>query len=330
MDEYRFGKFKYARTAGEWNCCSTSALARGLHLGATLRVSDADPVVLEFSARELDFLLRDYAFRAVSRPRTGVVYNGKVPANFTGVKVAALRLRSGSMRRKGFSRYKEFHIPVGLVEQPYVERVVLVYHNLANWSSLYYPLPGYTFLAPVLGLLAYDATKLSELEIRASEGPISIQFSSVRSGLKRVPPKCVYFGLDGSVGFDNVVKENTCLTTNQGHFSIVVESSVALGPTPSGDGDGGGGNAANLGGGKGRSTKMWMIVGFAVGVTLIIILLTAILGCVIRCRRRKKIQRMEEIAEGSVSLPMARVGYMKAPVASGTRTRPLLENEFVT
>lgn len=36
----------FARTAGEWNCGSTSALARGLHLGATLWVSDADPVVL--------------------------------------------------------------------------------------------------------------------------------------------------------------------------------------------------------------------------------------------------------------------------------------------
>lgn len=36
----------FARTAGEWNCGSTSALARGLHLGVTLWVSDADPVVL--------------------------------------------------------------------------------------------------------------------------------------------------------------------------------------------------------------------------------------------------------------------------------------------
>ncbi|KAI3461743.1 hypothetical protein Pfo_018406 [Paulownia fortunei] len=285
------------------------------------------------SARELDSLLQDSAFRAVVRPRTGVVYHGDAPSNLTGIEVAALRLRSGGLRRKGFSSYKEFHIPVGVVEQPYVERLVLVYHNLANWSSLYYPLPGYTFLAPVLGLLAYDATdlsaaNLSELDIRASGDPISIKFSNVRSGPKGSSPMCVYFGLDGSVGFDNVVKEITCLTTNQGHFSIVVESSVAPAPAPAGGG-GGGSSTASIGGEKGRSKKVRIIVGSVVGGALILVFLAMLFGYVKKCRRRRKIERMEEAAEWGVALPMTSIGHTKAPVALETRTRPLLENDLV-
>lgn len=281
----------------------------------------------ELSARGLDSLLQDYAFRAFVRPRTGIVYDGKVPSNLTGISVAALRLRSGSLRRKGVEAYKEFRIPVGVVEQPYVKRLVLVYHNLGNWSSSYYPLPGYTFLAPVLGLLAYDATdlsasNLSELDFRASADPISIKFSGVQSARFGPEPKCVYFGVDGSVGFDNVVGGNTCLTTNQGHFSIVAESLVAPAPSPSGGGGGG------IRGGKGRKRE-WIIGGSVIGGVALVAFLAVLFVCVKRCRNRKKMRRMEEAAEVGVPLPMARVGYTKAPVAMETRTKPLLENEFV-
>lgn len=285
----------------------------------------------ELSARELDSLLQDYAFRGFVRPRTGIVYDGTVPSNLTGIGVAALRLRSGSLWLRGVS-YKEFHIPVGVVEQPYVERLVLVYHNLGNWSSLYYPLPGYTFLAPVLGLLAYDATdlsatNLSELDIRASGNPISIMFPDVQSGPSRIPPMCAYFGLNGSVQFNSVVKGNTCLTTNQGHFSIVVESLVAPAPAPRGGGGGRGG--AGGGGRKGRSKRVWIISCSVIGGAAFLVLLAVIFAYVKRCRHRKRIRRMEDAAELGEPLPMTRVGYTKVPVALETRTRPLLENEFL-
>ncbi|KAL0419336.1 UNVERIFIED_CONTAM: hypothetical protein Sradi_1347100 [Sesamum radiatum] len=292
----------------------------------------------ELSARELDSLLQDYAFRAFVRPRTGVVYDGQVPANLTGIGVAALRLRSGSLRRRGVPSYKEFHIPAGVVEQPYVERLVLVYHNLGNWSSLYYPLPGYTFLAPVLGLLAYDATdlsatKLSELDVRAAGDPISITFRELQRPPGRISPMCAYFGLDGSVGFDNVVKGNTCLTTNQGHFSIVVESLVAPAPAPSGGGGGGGGGAGggptSTGGGKGSNKRVWIIPSSVIGGAALLVLLAVLFAYVKKCRHRKKIRRMENASELGVPLPMTTVGQTKAPVALETRTRPLLENEFV-
>ncbi|KAK4419799.1 hypothetical protein Salat_2392800 [Sesamum alatum] len=293
-------------------------------------------VISQRNTRELDSLLQDYAFRAFVRPRTGIVYDGKVPSNLTGIGVAALRLRSGSLRLRGVS-YKEFHIPAGVVEQPYVERLVLVYQNLGNWSSLYYPLPGYTFLAPVLGLLAYDATYLSatnlpELEIEALGDPISITFPDVQSGHSRVPAMCVYFGFNGSVRFNSVVKGNTCLTTSQGHFSIVVESIAAPAPAPRGGGGGrggAGGGSTSIGGGKWRNKKVWIISCAVIGGAALLVLLALIFAYVKRCRRRKKIQRMEDAAELGVPLPMTRVGYTKVPVALETRTRPLLENEYL-
>lgn len=287
---------------------------------------------LELSARGLDSLLQDYAFRALVRPKTGIVYEGNAPSNLTGIQVAALRLRSGSLRRKGVF-YKEFHLPSGVSEQPYVERLVLVYHNLGNWSSPFYPLPGYTFLAPVLGLLAYDASDLSatnlpELVIRADADRISVTFPSLQAGPSGPTPKCVHFGLDGSVAFEEVVNGSSCLTTNQGHYTIVVESPVAPAPAPGGGAaPSGGGEVEKKGEGKGK--KVWIIVGSVVGGVVLVALLVVLFAYVKRCRHRKKIRKMERAAEVGVALPMTAVGNTKAPVALETRTKPLLENEFV-
>ncbi|KAG6418045.1 hypothetical protein SASPL_120243 [Salvia splendens] len=283
----------------------------------------------ELSAIALDSLLQDYAFKALVRPKTGIVYEGNVPSNLTGISVAALRLRSGSLRRKGVV-YKEFHLPVGVTAQPYVERLVLVYHSLGNWSSLYYSLPGRTFLAPVLGLLAYDASNLSaknlsELDIRASGDRISVTFPTVRAGPGGLAPKCVHFALDGSLEFENVVNGTTCLTADQGHYSIVVETAPAPAPAP-------GGGAPRRSGGEGKgggNRRVWITLAAVVGGVALVAALVMLFVYVRGCRRRKKLRRMEHAAEVGVPLPMTPVGNTKAPVAMETRTKPLLENEFV-
>ncbi|XP_059664357.1 uncharacterized protein LOC132310155 [Cornus florida] len=308
---------------------SSMPLLTFLHIVLYLQMLSAQSP--ELSARALDSLLQGYAFKAFSRPRTGVPYNAGVPDSLTGIKVSALRLRSGSLMRRGFNGYREFEIPIGVVEQPYVERLVLVYHNLGNWSSLYYPLPGYAYLAPVLGLLAYNASDLSdsdlpELDIRASKKPILIGFGNVELAPIWLVPMCVYFGLDGSVEFNNVLSGNVCSTSKQGHFAIVVESNAPPpmpaggNPPPSGGGGGGGG-----GGGEKDEYKVWIIVG-VLGVVLVLGMVGV---CVRRCRHRKRIQTMEKQAEGSVPLQTTTVGNSRAPTATATRTKPLLENELV-
>ncbi|XP_048324305.2 uncharacterized protein LOC107411581 [Ziziphus jujuba] len=283
---------------------------------------------LGISTRSLDALLQDYAFRTFVRPRTGIPYNAEVPHNLTGIKVSAMRLRSGSLRTKGVQSYNEFQIPIGVVEQPFVKRLVLVYHNLGNWSSLFYPLPGYSYLAPVLGLLAYDASNLSainlpELDLRASEKPILVKFSDVKPTLDGFSPKCVYFDLHGSVEFDNVLPGNACSMIQQGHFSIVTES-VSPSPAPSAESL----PHSRVDRGKVKS-RVWKIVWpLFVGLILLIVLGFVIVR-VRGCKRGRKIQQMESVMDGSEALQMTPIGNTKAPLATGTRTRPVLENHYM-
>ncbi|XP_065853760.1 uncharacterized protein [Euphorbia lathyris] len=281
------------------------------------------------SARALDALLQDYAFRALVRPRTGTPYDGAVPLDLSGIKVAALRLRSGSLRRKGFDMYKEFGIPSGIIEQPYVERLVFVYQNLGNWTERYYPLPNYTYLTPILGFLAYNASNLSatnipELDIRTSGDPISIEFSDVKSAPDGSIAKCVWFDLQGSPNFSNVRSGNECSTIEQGHFSIVVES-VAPSPGPTATATPSGQKKKK----KKNDSKMWIIVGSVIGGIVLLGVLSCLVVWVQKLKQRKKLQNMEKAADVGEALQMTSVGETKAPAAMVTRTQPTLENEYV-
>lgn len=295
------------------------------------RVAAQSPPSSIRPARALDALLQDYAYRAFVRPRTGIPYDGSVPSNMTGIEISAMRLRTGSLRTRGVGMFKEFKVPVGVLEQPYVERLVLVYQNLGNWSMVYYPLPGYVYLAPVLGLLAYDALNLSakhlpELDIRASNESISIQFSEVRSAPDGSVARCVWFDLDGLVNFTNVISGNTCSTFRQGHFSIVVES---MAPSPASPPGGPRGEVPEHGGGGNNNRRVWIIVGSVVGGFALLVLLGVLILWVQRYRRRNKMHQMEKAAEAGEALHMTTVGSTKAPAATVTRTQPTLENEYV-
>ncbi|KAI3472982.1 hypothetical protein Pfo_030363 [Paulownia fortunei] len=312
-----------------WLFCSLTVVSLQ---SSTTSISDA---------QALDALLQDYAYQAFVRPRTGVVYDGVVPSNLTGIQVSAMRLRSGSLRTRGVSMYKEFAIPVGVLEQPYVERLVLVYQNLGNWSMTYYPLQGYMYLAPVLGLLAYDASdlmakNLPELDIKASGQPISIKFSKLRTVPDGSVPKCVIFDLSGSVNFSNVLSDNICTTFQQGHFSIVVES-IAPSPIPvspipmTPPQPGGAPSQGPMPSGKGEKNnlKVWKIVGSVVGGFALLVMLGLLVVWVCKYKRRKKMHQMERAAEIGEALHMTTVGSTKAPAATGTRTQPTLETEYV-
>ncbi|KAI3677819.1 hypothetical protein L6452_37089 [Arctium lappa] len=275
------------------------------------------------SARALDALLQDYAYRAFVIPKTGVSFDGIVPNNLTGIKISALRLRGGSMFTRGVPTYKEFKIPTGVIEHPYVERLVLVYQNLGNWSTTYYPLPGYVYLAPILGLLAYDASDLSaknlpELDIRASEEAISIHFGQVKPVPDGSNPRCVSLDLHGRVNFTNVVSGNRCSTFKQGHFSIVVKSTAPPAPVPPAPSHEGGGN----------HSRVWAIVSSAVGGCALLVLLALLVLWIRGYKRRKKMHKMERAAETGEALHMTTIGSTKAPAAMVTRTQPTLESEY--
>ncbi|KAG6631006.1 hypothetical protein I3843_13G051600 [Carya illinoinensis] len=282
------------------------------------------------SARSLDAILQDYAFGAIAvRPKTGLPYDARLPSNLSGIAVSAMRLRSGSLRTRGVTSYKEFQIPIGVLEQPYVERLVLVYQNLGNWSSSFYPLPGFSYLAPVLGLLAYNGTDLSasnlpELDITASSHkPILIKFLNLSSSPDGLSPKCVFFDLHGSVQFDNMLSGDACSATQQGHFSVVVES-----PAPSPAPSGGEVPPPATAAGKRKST-VWIVLA-SLGGGLVLLAMLALLFKWLRRRiQGKKVQQMEWAADRGQTLQTKTIGNSKAPFAMGTRTRPVLENEYV-
>lgn len=269
------------------------------------------------AAAELDGL----AFEAFGRrPKTGVAYEGAVPRNLTGIRVSAMRLKSGSLMTRGVERYGEFEIPKGVVTHPYVERLALLYYNLANWSLTYYPpIQGYTYLAPVLGLLAYeyefqdDDDDLRLLSIHASALPIYIHFSHLllpsTSTSRVVVPKCVFFDVNGSFNLSDMLPNNTCTTFQQGHFSVVVESVVAITPTS-----------------HRCSIKVWKIVGGVFGGFALLVI--GVVGAS-KYKHRKKMHSMEMATELSEALYMTAVGTTKAPAAIGTRTHPKLETEYV-
>ncbi|QCE04687.1 hypothetical protein DEO72_LG8g2725 [Vigna unguiculata] len=294
-------------------------------------------------ARSLDAILQEYAYRALVRPKTGTIYNATslLPSNLTGVKVAALRLRSGSLRRRGVvPSYNEFEIPIGIIEKPYVKRLVLVYQNLGNWSKRYYPLPNYTYLAPVLGLLAYNgsnlsATNLPTLNVSASAHPIRVRFVDVRDPPLGAVARCVWFDLQGSSNFSNVTGGNTCSTSTQGHLSIVAETSVLPPPPPSlpppvspppsppppppppppvAESN--------------SSNKVGVVVGSVLGGVVFLVLLCLLVLWVLKYKRNKRIQQMERAADAGEALHMANVGDTKAPAATVTRTQPALEHEY--
>ncbi|KAG2294986.1 hypothetical protein Bca52824_041655 [Brassica carinata] len=289
-----------------------------LHLFQKLSAQSPSPPT-NVTSSSLDSILQDYSFRAFVNPRTGILYDAASPSNFTGIKLAAMRLRSGSFRKYGVHSLKEFSIPTGVTVKPYVTRLVLVYQNLANYSQFYYPLPGYDYVAPVLGLLAYDAKNLSavnlpEMELTALNGPIRISFAD----LERIPQgsgaKCVSFDSRGKATFKDSV-QNTCETVKQGHFSVVVKS-VASAPSPKKEKR------------SEDSAKTWIIVGSVVGGLILLGLLVCL---VMRCRsykKEEKIREMERAGETREALRMTQVGETRAPTATTTRTQPMLETEY--
>jgi hypothetical protein len=193
------------------------------------------------------------------------------------------------------------------------------------------PVPGHTYLAPLLGLLAYDAADLSavglpEQGIVATGAPISVTFRRVREAPPGAPaPRCVHFDLDGGgvPRFSDLARGNACSAYRQGHFSIVVNSSAAPpAPPPPPPGATAGGR-----GKKGGGSTAWKIAGGVVGAAVALGPLAALTICLVRHRRHRKLETMERNAEDGEAFRMARVGRAQAPVASGTRTQPAIESD---
>lgn len=263
----------------------------------------------------LDSFLHEYAIKNMSKRYTGKLYDIPLPTNFSGMQVSTVRLRSASFWRRG-ANFSFFKIPHRVLPWPFVRRFDIIYENLGNLSSQYYDVTNYTFVTPVIGFLAYDATRSSEnfgmVELNTMENNILVHFPQDDSNdYKNVTMKCVRFLTNGTIEFRNVTKNNTCITQGQGHFAIVVPS---LKPEEEEEDK------------KGK--WKWWVIGFGVGIVGLILLI--VIGILIyKCVKLKERSNMEKQSEKSEALDAVWVGNSRMPSASGIRTQPVLENSYV-
>nr|GMC78806.1 uncharacterized protein LOC109164763 [Ipomoea batatas]GMD11837.1 uncharacterized protein LOC109164763 [Ipomoea batatas] len=192
----------------------------------------------------LDVLIHRHALNSLvnqRRPRTGALYNATLPASLAGMKFSVVRLRSKTLWRKG-ANFSNFHIPPKTLPVPYVKRVLIVSHDLGNWSSSQYfnlSVSGYSLLTSIVGFTIYDSSSkhlniknLTRLDLNITTGiPISVEFQNVSSGA-REKTKCAIFDGKGGVvlsGMEFRQFPNVCYTRKQGQFCVVVGNKRKVG-----------------------------------------------------------------------------------------------------
>ncbi|KAL0412124.1 UNVERIFIED_CONTAM: hypothetical protein Slati_3802100 [Sesamum latifolium] len=259
----------------------------------------------------LDSFVYDYACKKLHRRRTGKLYNVVLPANFSGMEISIVRLRTRRLWKNGSNFNSSFAIPPWVLPWPFTKRVDLVYQNLGNLSSSYYDVPNYTFVAPVIGFLVYEPNRSSasygliELTM-VSDDPIIVHFPNISTHEHgNVTMKCVRFDINGTLEFSNVTLKSSCIARRQGHFSVVVpyQPNQAI-------------------------RKNHWVMGMAAGVVgLVLLVVIGILAY--RWIKGKRIKKMERNSERSEGLDTIWVGRSRMPFASGIRTQPAIENSYL-
>ncbi|GAA0168925.1 hypothetical protein Leryth_011835 [Lithospermum erythrorhizon] len=265
-----------------------------------------------YETDSLDSFIRDYSFKKMVQPRTGTMYNVSLPANFSGIDVSIVRLRSGSFWKRGVN-HSFFKMPPRILPWPNVIRFDIVYQNLGNWSSTYFNVPNHTFVAPVVGFSAYYANSSEaeneKISLTVMGDPIQVHFPNVEVQESRnATLKCVRFGNDGLVEFSNTSNRNICFSHSQGHFSIVVPHQERKKT-------------------KTRRWKWW-VIGFAIGVVALV-LLVLIVVIVYKVLKTNMKRKMEKESERSEALGSIWIGVSKMPSGAYIRTEPVLEHSFV-
>ncbi|EEF51065.1 uncharacterized protein LOC8272494 [Ricinus communis] len=281
------------------------------------------------SPRVLDLIIRDYTFKSYDlHLRTGKIHTVQLPANFSGIKVDTARFRCGSLRRYG-AQVKEFHLGIGVIVHPCVERVMVIRQKLGhNWSSIFYSnydLSGYQLVSPILGLLAYNGgsdvnfSNPFELGIHAGEKPIIIDFSNATTNLENpssgINPLCASFENDGKVTLKNPASLHVCVATRHGHYGLVIKSPPLL-PPP----------GQEI---KKKISPWKVIVGSTVGSALAVFLLGLLLVAMfVKVKKKARMEEMERRAYEEEALQVSMVGHVRAPTAAVTRTMPTIEHEY--
>nr|GMD29905.1 Lipoprotein signal peptidase [Ipomoea batatas] len=268
-----------------------------------------------FDRETLDSFVGQHALKNASNRRTGRLYDVVLPANFSGMEASVVRFRTGSLWKRG-ANFSLFRIPPNILPVPFMRRMHIVFANLGNWSSSYYSVSNHTLVAPVVGLLGYDADMANSSSLRRIEDfrlrkdPILVHFPN---NISLPNMKCVRFGINGgTIEFSNVTVDGLCVARGQGHFTLVI-------PTPE--------EEEKKKKKKGAAAWKWWAVGFGVGVMGLIFV--GIMIMMYRVVKQKRVGRMEKQSEKSEALDTMWIGRSRMPYATRIRTEPVLEDSYV-
>ncbi|KAM0950181.1 hypothetical protein DsansV1_C04g0038711 [Dioscorea sansibarensis] len=296
-----------------------------LLLHITILISSTCSIQEAKDPQDVDKIIRDYAIGSFGhRRRTAMLYTVPMPPSLSSVSTHIVRYRSGSLWKHG-AKIKEFLIQPGAVLHPHSKRVVVIHENFGNLSSTCFNhmnVHGYQLVSPVLGLLIYNASKVSRrisneslIEMMITKKPIRIDFSSV---MKFQGPQtlCVLLGLDGKLSVLNKVPHNVCVAWRQGHFALVVPKSEVE------DGGTNGGGIVKLS--KWRLVMVCSATAVFAGVLMVLI----IIAVVSMRKRRFLVTEMERRAYEDEALQVSMVDHVRAPTATVSRTSPVIEADY--
>ena len=285
--------------------------------------------------------LDDYLYNLSSKSiaNSDVLYNISLPANFSGMEVSILRLRSSTLWARG-ANFSSFDIPPRIITMPYVKRIAIMYENLGNMSSYFYDLPGFKFLTPVVGLVIYDATDVEgrtspkRLNIALMGKPIRVSYDHIQvpRGRNSSLLKCVRFEpTSGLVELSDTVSHGVCSSKGPGHFAIALPAvnSTTFSPSPSPSPSFSPLPSPLRRGRRKLWPWTWWVVGISAGVAgLILAVSISILGY--KAFATRKLRRMESKSEKAESLDARWIGNSKLPWASMTRTQAVnLETDSI-
>lgn len=277
-------------------------------------ISNLQPMVHCNNIRDLDDLIRSYAARANTRRHTGSLYEISLPSNLSDIKASVVTVRNSMFWRKG-ANVSGIHIPPMVKTTPYAKRIAFVYERYGGHSSsVYFRLAdNYSFVSPVIGFNAYDATNTNDLKklnlTIKRDNPILVKFDPYDDPqIRKI--KCIAFGDNGSSNFSNTTRNHECATTSsRGHYALVV---LNQNPKPES---------------KSKPElvvrrKWWWVALAGIGVSVIVVLVIVV---VVKLVRKKRLREMERESEKSEMIENIWIGRSRMPAAAMVRTQPCLE-----
>ena len=270
--------------------------------------------------------VRDRAFQLLRG--AGQLVDVPLPANLSGagVQASALRVRSNALWADGVSAAAgssgvAFAIPPRVVPAPFARRVAIVFERFAGdggataGAALFAAPRGYALAAPVVGILAYDASAGHDarVSLRALGAPVRVEFKNLSTAaagteFNASTARCMTFAASGEVAATHAVASGpACAVTGTGHFAVAVR----VPETPP---------AASASMVRARWWAWTVGVG-AGGVLGASVLGLAVAGAVCWSRRRRR-EEMERRAMAGEELGRMTVRGSTMPSAKVMRTRP--------